>query len=335
MTRDTLKAAFLNENGLSAAPRTPLAGDASSRRYERVADKDRSLVLMDDPSDTGQSLTAFLHMTAHLRQLNLSAPEIIAVDLPHGFALLEDLGDTVFAREVLRDPTLELPLYLAATELFEPLHHTPPPEGIPHYGPSEMAQATDLAFLWYQADMQSVLSAEAKAVMSNLETLLRQLSAPTVLSLRDYHAENLLWLPDREGPARVGLLDYQDAVATHPIYDLVSLIRDARRDVHPDIANQCLSHFATMKGMSTEDTRFAAALIAVQRNLRILGIFARLSRQMGKPGYVDLIPRVWRMLLQDLDHPELSGLKTQLRPLLPDPTPAFLTRLRAPCPTPS
>lgn len=335
MTRAKQKAAFLAVQGVATAQLRPLAGDASARRYDRLSHNGQSLVLMDDPSETSQPIRSFLSIATHLRNIGLSAPEVIAADIPNGFLLMEDLGDAIFAREVLCDPNLEEGLYCAATDVIHTLHNAPPPDGIAAYDARDMARATDLAFLWYQENPPTEISDQARAVMDLFHDLLRGIDTVPALSLRDYHAENLLWLPERHYEARVGLLDFQDAVVTHPIYDLVSLIRDARRDVSPGVAQSCLTRFAKAKGMSAEEAQFAAALIAVQRNLRILGIFARLSRQMGKPGYIDLIPRVWEMLVQDLQHPELSGLRDQLIPLLPRPTADFLNQLRVPCPTPS
>lgn len=335
MTRADQLNAFLRHSGHAKAQRIPLAGDASSRRYERLIDSDRSWILMDDPSDTPAPLKAFIRIANHLRALGLSAPNILDADLDHGFLLLEDLGDDVFARKVQQDRTEEDTLYLAAVDVLSPIQSAKRPDNIPQYGPAEMAKATDLAFQWYQHKPNPDLTAAATNAMALLQTLLEQDARPPVLSLRDFHAENLIWLPDREGNARVGLLDFQDAVATHPLYDLVSLTRDARRDVGADLARKCLIRFAENTGQAAEDLEQSAAILAVQRNLRILGIFARLSRLHNKPHYIDLVPRVWGMLQRDLEQPAFTPIREALLPLLPPPDHDLLEHLRTPCPMPS
>jgi hypothetical protein len=154
-----------------------------------------------------------------------------------------------------------------------------------------------------------------------------------VLALRDFHAENLVWLPDRAGVARVGLLDFQDAEAGHPAYDLVSLLKDARRDLAPGLEQEMIDRFLSRTGCDPE--RFAAAYAALgaQRNLRILGVFARLSMHFGKPHYVDLIPRVWAHLTASLRHPALAPLARRVADDLPEPTPDILASLKEQCAT--
>ncbi len=333
--RAELISSFLAHHGLASATRIPLAGDASARRYERITHSGDQFILMDDASGNRPAIEAFVTIAAHLRGLGLSAPEVFAQDLPNGFLLMEDLGDAIFAREIAKDEACETSLYSAAIALLAPLQAASPPPNIPEFKPQIMADATDVAFQWYQPKICKKVSPNARQAIGKLQSALQAIAQPPVLALRDFHAENLIWLPDRTGHARVGLLDFQDAVLTHPIYDLVSLIRDARRDVSPDVAQALLSQYATLTQQNIDEVTRDAAVISIQRNLRILGVFARLSRQMGKPGYVDLIPRVWRMLQEDLAHPELRTLSEQLHPLLPSPTDDFLDQLRTPCPTPS
>lgn len=154
--------------------------------------------------------------------------------------------------------------------------------------------------------------------------------ATPVLIQRDYHAENLLWLPEREGIERVGLLDFQDAMSGHPAYDLVSLLQDARRDVAPEVEEAMIIRYLEKSGFDDSSYRAAYAVLGVQRNLRILGVFARLGQDHGKPHYVDLIPRVWNHLIRDLDHPALAPVAEKLRAELPEPTPENLERLKQP-----
>ncbi len=327
---------FLTDAGWQAAAWSPIAGDASARRYQRLTHPKthQTAILMDAPPDHVGSSAPFVSVASYLTQADLSAPRVLAQDLDHGFLLLEDLGDALFARVIANDPPRESVLYDAAIRVICQLHDHPNP-ALPHYGPAQMAQATDLAFLHYRSSPADVLSDAAHQTIDLLGDQLARLGNFNMVSLRDFHAENLIWLPERPGAACVGLLDFQDAVQTHPAYDLMSLIRDARRDVSPALADHLITMFCQIKGHDEPTFRAEAALISAQRNLRILGIFARLSRQMHKPHYVDLIPRVWAHLQTDLSHPSLAALRSMVNRQLDPPTPAFLHILRTPCQTPS
>ncbi|MFT6775685.1 MAG: aminoglycoside/choline kinase family phosphotransferase [Paracoccaceae bacterium] len=149
------------------------------------------------------------------------------------------------------------------------------------------------------------------------------------LVLRDYHAENLIWLPDRAGPARVGLLDHQDALIGHPAYDLASVLEDARRDTSPTLRAAMLARYCAATGADPDTFGAAFAILAAQRNLKIVGIFARLCIRDGKPSYVDLIPRVWAHLARDLAHPALADLAQFVAAHVPPPDAPVLARLRA------
>lgn len=324
---------FLARAGWAEANRAPLAGDASNRRYERLGGGPggQGAVLMDAAPDKGEDVRPFLAIARHLTGLGLSAPRILAEDVTNGFLLIEDLGDGLYARLCAAAPDRQETLYAAAVDLLVELHRHAPPGDIPDYGPARMTELAGLAFDWYA---QGRTSDQKDAFSRELETVLGRIT-PTlpVLVLRDYHAENLLWLPDRRGVARVGLLDFQDAATGHPAYDLVSLTEDARRDVHADLAEAMLARYIAATGAEPDAFRAAAAAIAAQRNLRILGVFARLSLHYGKPGYVALIPRVWGHLMRDLAHPGLGRLRAIVTASLPEPSPDLLADLRAKCAT--
>ncbi len=330
-TRKARIDSFLAGHGWDMATRRPLAGDASARRYERVTLGDRHAVLMDAPPDAGEDVRPFVRMAEHLHRLGLSAPKILAADSEAGLLLLEDLGDAIFARVTEADPTAERPLYAAATDVLAELHRHPPPPDTPDYGPEQMAETAMLAWTWYCRGLGTERSAaecdDARDLI--LESLRAAATDPPVLVLRDYHAENLIWLPGRDGPARVGLLDFQDAAKGQPAYDLVSLLRDARRDVDPDVQAEMTRRYLDATGRAAAPFARAAATLSAQRNLRILGVFARLRLRDGKRWYVDLIPRVWRHLQGDLAHPSLEPLRSLVTDQLPAPTPERLARLRA------
>jgi N-acetylmuramate 1-kinase len=325
--RDAQIGAFLRRAGWGTAQRRPLAGDASNRRYLRLFDDTgATAVLMDAPPDRGEDVRPFLTIARHLASIGLSAPAVLAEDARAGLLLLEDLGDGLFAR-LATDPALEATLYVAAAETLAALHALPPPEGLVRFTPDTMADLARLIFDWYASGTEG-----GEELVSLLkEALARTAPAPTVLSLRDFHAENLLWLPDRAGPARVGLLDFQDAVIAHPAYDLVSLLHDARRDVHDATRAATIRRFLDLTGQDAAPFMAAAAALSAQRNLRILGVFARLAGRDGKTGYLRFLPRVWRNLHRDLEHPALSRLRAAALRLLPPPE-SFLNEARCPVP---
>lgn len=328
--RNTLCESFLSQTPYANWQRGPLAGDASNRRYERLSGAEgQTVVLMDAPPEKGEDIRPFVRIADYLRAQGLSAPEILAQDPENGFLLLEDLGDDLYARIIEREPVLERELYEAATDALVALHQAPMPE-LESYGPRLMAEMAGLAFSKYRAGILGEGDADLQARFENqFEDILREtVKGDPVLVQRDYHAENLLWLPDRDGVARVGLLDFQDARAGHPAYDLVSLLQDARRDVPAGIEMQMISRYITAAGADESGFRTAYTVLGVQRNLRILGVFARLSLDYGKPHYVDLIPRVWDHFFRGLDHSALAPVAGLLRDSLPAPTPENLDTLR-------
>ncbi len=332
--RGQRRAALLSRAGWSAARAEALAGDASARRYERLhhPESGATAVLMDAPVQAGEDVRPFARIARHLHGLGLSAPQVLAEDAPGGYLLLEDLGDALFARLLEAHPVQERALYTAATDLLVALHRAPLPPGIAEYDPPLMGELAALALDWYAPD--PVPHAEREAFVRQIAQLCAEHTARRdVLILRDYHAENLIWLPGRAGVARVGLLDFQDAMAGHPAYDLVSLLQDARRDVAAGTEAEMLAHYAAVTGIDRAGFATAYAVLGMQRNLRILGVFARLCLRDGKPRYLDYLPRVWAYLRRDLAHPALAPLRARIDALLPAPDPALLQELRRRCPT--
>ena len=317
---------FLARSGWGDARRLPLAGDASNRRYLRLfRATGETAVLMDAPAERGEDVRPFLAIARHLAGIGLSAPAILAEDTGAGLLLLEDLGDGLFT-VLAADADREATLYTAAAGTLAALHRAAPPAGLVRFTPRAMAELARLVFDWYAL---ATPEDDAARLVLRLEEALAELAPePTVLSLRDFHAGNLLWLPDRAGPARVGLLDFQDAVIAHPAYDLVSLLHDARRDLREETRAATIRHFLDLTGHAADPFMAAAAAVSAQRNLRILGVFARLAARDGKTGYLAFLPRVWRHLCRDLDHPALSGLREAARVL---PPPEAAAR-EMPCP---
>lgn len=329
--RRTLSQSFLQSAGWGQAARAHLAGDASDRSYDRLTLGHKTAVLMDAPPGLGDDPAIFVSIAAHLTALGLSAPKILAQDLPHGFLLIEDLGDALFAREVARDPAQEAPLYAAATDVLAHLQSAKPAEHLPNLTPADWATAATFALTWYRyaitGDRQN--AQDFTIILTDLITA--HANGPRVMILRDYHAENLLWLPDRQNLARVGLLDFQLAQLGQPGYDLVSLLQDARRDVSPATETAMIARMITATGHTAADFQTAYAVLGAQRALRILGIFAKLCLNDAKPNYLPLIPRVWHHLQRNFAHPALAPLATICANLLPEPTPEHLHRIGLQC----
>jgi len=285
----------------------------------------------------GADCARFAAAAGYLRGLGLAAPEILAADHARGFVLLEDLGDDLFA-DVLAGGGDEMALYKTAVEVLAKLHVADAPlfltsrEGetdlrlpLHIYDETALIAETDLLTEWFfpLALGRKATAEENEAHRALWRTALNELDrARRVFVHRDYHAQNLLWLPGRAGAARVGLIDFQDAVAGSPAYDLVSLTEDARRDVIPAVAKAATAHYLEAmqaQGMPLDPAAFRRemAVMAAQRNAKIVGIFARLYLRDGKARYLSLLPRVWRHLTQDLEHPALAGLRAWYDRVIP------------------
>ncbi len=347
--REDLRVGFLRESGYGAARREPMGGDASTRAYERLYLPDGSTrVFMDQPPSletavappgasaeqrralgynaltrlAGGRVDAFVAVAAYLRGRGLSAPRIEAYDAERGFAVMEDFGDGLYARliEQGQDPA---PLYQAATDLQAALHAEPAPSVLEAEGARwPLATYDDLAlrtytemFLewWPKYAGSPPLPPGAAAEWETLAAPIRARgeAGADVFAHRDFHAENLLWLPKREGLARVGLLDFQDAVRAHPAWDLLHLLQDARRDVPPELEAAMLGRYLAARPELDRETFLADYRgLATLNAARILGpIFARQVVAFGKRRYVDFMPRTWGYLERNLTHPDLAPLK--------------------------
>ncbi len=298
--------AFLGAHGFGGARRSPLAGDASVRRYQRLTGGPRPAVLMDAPP-AALDVRPFLEVARWLSELGLSAPEVIAADAALGLVLLEDLGDDLFSR-VVAERALEPCLYETAVDLLAMLHRTPPDPALPRYDDPWLMREAELLTEWYAPALGAAAAADYRAIWRSLLPAARVGAEGFVYV--DYHADNLLWLPARAGLARVGLLDFQDARLGPPAYDLVSLLEDARRDVDPDLARAMRDRYlAARPELDADAFRAAYAVLGAQRNSKILGLFTRLARRDGKPQYLDLLPRVRAHLDHNLRNPLLAPLR--------------------------
>lgn len=311
MSRELGRQAFLLAHDYNDADIVMIAGDASFRKYFRLSQGDKSTILMDAPPPE-EDVTPFVAVAKGLLEMGYSAPEIIAMDRENGFLLLSDLGDDSFNRLVTADPSLELMLYENAVDTLVDLHRQTVPKKFPvvgdisyrlrPYSVDVLMEEAQLLTQWTMAALGGICEVRDKAFDAAFSSPLQQVAKDnTVISLRDYHVDNLMWLPDRDGLDRVGLLDFQDALLGHPAYDLVSLLQDARRDVSPALEEAMINRFMAKSGIENE-AKFRAdyAILGAQRNAKIVGIFTRLYMRDGKAGYLPLIPRVWGLLERNL-----------------------------------
>lgn len=312
---------FLTVAGWQSAERRPLAGDLSSRRYERLMRADGTTAVLMDDDGAGSSVAEFVRIAEWLKSANLSAPRVFAQDLLRGLLLLEDLGDrkvSGFAapeeREVVYGVILDLLVLIRAQR--------PPELGKPDAGTLvDMTRLADGHYPGIRSDRLVKFRKHLGRILSDLEG-----DAPCV-SLRDFHADNLMWLPDRPGLARIGILDFQDAFLTHPVYDVVSLLTDARQDVAPALRDKMVDAYLARTGDDSERFRLAFAAFSLQRNLRILGVFARAAKEMGNRKHLTKLPRVYGYLISALDHPEFADFASDVRAAIPKPTPDLIGQL--------
>ncbi len=346
--RGAATAAFLAQAGLSAARREPIPGDASTRSYERLLlPSGATLMLMNAPPSSESppcdptwdearrteagwnamarlaagSVEAFAAAAGYLRGRGLSAPDVVALDPGLGLAVIEDFGAGVFARRI-EEGADEALFYRTSIEVQARLHEETPPGALEGFGAAwplldydglALQSGADLFVQWYPKlrpalDFGETALADWRELWAPI--VARGVAGASVFAHRDFHAENLLWLDDRQGVARAGLIDFQDAVRAHPSWDLHSLLQDARRDVSPELEAAMLDHYFTLRPPADREAFMADyAGLAALNEARIIGVFARLIVRDAKPRYAAFLPRMWRHLERNLANPQLAGLK--------------------------
>ena len=314
---------FLHASGWGGAVRAPLAGDASFRRYYRLSRGHDRAVVMDAPPPQ-EDVGPYVSVAAILRGLGLSAPEVLAEDRAEGFLLIEDFGDDTYTQVLARGAD-ESALYTLAIDTLAALQQAvavgDAPD-LPSYDEARLLGEAVLLVDWY---LPAVLGTPAAAssreeYLALWRAVLPQAVEPIrpTLVLRDFHIDNLMLLPARPGVRRCGLLDFQDAVCGPPAYDLVSLLEDARRDVSDRLRQAMTARYlAAFPAFDRAAFVRSAAILAAQRNCKILGIFTRLWKRDRKPGYLIHIPRLWRLLEADLRDPALGTIRGWLDRHLP------------------
>ena len=293
---------FLGDHGWGDAVVTLVAADASFRRYFRATMADgRKAVLMDAPPPH-EDPRPFIDIARYLVGNGFRAPEIYAADLDQGLVLIEDFGDLQMRQHLDLAPQDADSIYRRAIDALVRLTDVPVAE-LPPYDEAAYLREVKLLSEWYMPAMGlAVDDAEYEALWRQA---LEPVSAEqSVTVLRDYHAENIMLLPD----GNQGMIDFQDALAGHPAYDLVSLLQDARRDVDPALEQAMLAYYRDATGADA-DFDLHYALLGAQRNTKIIGIFTRLWKRDGKDRYLGFLPRMWGLLERDLAHPGLTELR--------------------------
>ncbi len=296
---------FLIEAGWNHAKIEPIPGDASFRRYFRVAAEHGARAMLMHAPPPHEDPRPFLEVARWLTAHGMRAPSIHAADPGDGWVLIEDFGDDRMRDWIDANPAGERPAYEAAIDALVELHRLPPGPFAPYDMSTYMREAA-LLTEWYApargvtVDVPGYHEAWREALAP---LLVRQ--RPGVTVLRDYHAENIMLLGDPREGGEQGLIDFQDALVGHPAYDLVSLLQDARRDVSEDIEQAMIERYRSAADPGA-DFEADYALLGAQRNAKIVGIFTRLFKRDGKPRYLDMIPRVWEAMERDLAHPALA-----------------------------
>jgi aminoglycoside/choline kinase family phosphotransferase len=309
--------AFLAAHGWPDAEIRPLAGDASFRRYFRVHRPDGATAVLMDAPPAHEDVGPFLTIAGHLLDRGFSPPRPLAIDRARGLLLLEDFGDDRVGPLLQRDPGREREIYEVAIDILAGIAAQPAPADLAPYDDAAMRREVALFTEWYAPALDIVVDVDSyfDAWRDSWCDILTIVENNPVLVLRDYHADNLMVLPD---PSKLGLLDFQDALAGHPAYDLVSLLQDARRDVSPELEEAMIARYVEAANVA-DPQRFRAdyEILGAQRNTKILGIFTRLWRRDGKPHYLPLQPRVWSYLERNLVHPRLAAVRAWFDANLP------------------
>src|SRR5690242_18304595 len=349
--RMALLRGFIDEAGFGQAQRRRMQGDASTRIFERLVSDERTAVLMNAPrrpdgppvrdgkpysaiAHLAEDVLPYIALAAALRRLDLSAPEILHAELDDGLILMEDLGDE---RIVSGDPSTPVEMrYAAAVDLLASLHNRNLPNRLPvtsaleyrlpRYDIGAFLIEAELLLDWYLVNAGAPVGETARGAFVGLwrNALQPAMDAPATWVLRDYHSPNLLWLPQRDGIARIGLVDFQDALIGPAAYDVASLLQDARVDVPEAMEMSLLGRYVRARlshdgSFDTGGFTLLYATLAAQRATKILGIFARLQRRDGKPQYLRHMPRLWGYLQRSLAHPALAALRGWYAVNVPSP----------------
>ena len=321
--REEMLQKFVNNHFLGkCSPIQPMLGDAGLRSYYRVLCDGKSYIVMDCPPDYC-SVQPFINIAHYLRSTNFSAPEIIAENLEHGFLILEDFGKLSVKKYLSQSP--ELPskerkrIYHLIIDLLVLLQQQKPPADLKVFDNDLLCSELDIYIEWYiPYAYKKKLNTDQLEEFTRIwyDILGKQKNMSFGVVLRDYHVENMMYLKHHSGVNQLGLLDFQDALMGSQVYDLVSVLEDARFEVPRDEALEYIKYFAQEKNLDIEELLLNYHILGAQRNSRILGVFARKAVRDHDDAYLRYIPLVLKYLEQDLSHSALAPLKIWLDKLL-------------------
>ena len=314
---------FLTSSGWASSQRDELEADASSRKYERLRSGSNQALLMICPPE-GENIYEFIKVTDYLLEKKYSVPIIFSKDPKKGLLIIEDFGDTTFMKTAGKTVEASV-LYSSALEVLIKMHSNRSRDWsrlkLPTYNTDLLLEELAIFCEWY---LPNFLKTETlKTAIEDFQKIwVRLISEHLVLEptlvLRDFHADNLFWLPKRKGEQKCGLIDYQDAVIGSPTYDLMSLLEDARRDIPIDLYNKIKGDYI-LAFPSLDVTKFNKefALLSAQRHCKVLGIFSRLFQRDNRDKYLEHMPRVWRLLEKSCQSTILAPLEAWLNEFIP------------------
>ena len=295
----------------------PIKNDASFRKYYRI--KNKNLIVMDAPPEKGESVEQFKTVADIIYDFNLSAPQIISLDTKHGFMLLEDFGQTSFSKILNKDNESEL--YKKAIEVLIEINRQSKSKEkrlskLKSYSIDLLVNESLLFIDWYLEKRKGELVSinqkkEFIQILSDNYNNIKPQSSTLVL--RDYHVDNLFYLSNQKSLKQVGLIDFQDAVIGSPIYDLVSLLEDVRRPLATNLQNELLEFYIKGVNINVQNVEQEIKFFSIQRNLKILGIFCRLSIRDKKDSYLKYLPNTVKLLRKNLQDPFFINLVNWLK----------------------
>jgi aminoglycoside/choline kinase family phosphotransferase len=315
--REKLKSQFLKRLNLDKHSIMPIAADASYRKYYRVTQGDSSFIVMDS-MPFYENNEAFVRLAKHLISQGFSAPNIYNYDAENGFLVIEDFGDVSFNK--LLTNVSKYSSYKSIEEVYQDLvdslmllHKAEIPSDVENYSDEILLQELRMFADWYVPVVtgDALSQNQIDSYLTIWKSILKFARIfEEVLVLRDFHIDNLLYLEKNEGLKRIGIIDFQDGLIGSPIYDIVSLLEDARCDVSQKTTETAINYYLDRNpDVTRKDFLAVYNILGAQRNSRILGVFAKKAIE-GDSRYMKYVPRVKGYLDNNLNHPLLVPLKS-------------------------
>ena len=315
--RDLNLHSFVFNCGFKEEDIISIKNDASFRKYYRI--KNKNLIVMDAPPEKGESIEKFRTVADIIHTFNLSAPQIVSFDTKKGFMLLEDFGQTSFSNILNKDN--ESKLYKKAIEVLIEINKQSKSKEkkiskLKSYSIDLLVNESLLFIDWYLEKRKGELvsSDQKKEFIKILNDFYNNIKPQSsTLVLRDYHVDNLFFLNNQKSLKQVGLIDFQDAVIGSPLYDLASLLEDVRRPLRRNLQKKLLEIYIKAISINGQDAEREMRFFSIQRNLKILGIFCRLSIRDKKDGYLKYLPNAVKLLRKNLQDPFFINLVNWLK----------------------